>query len=323
MASQARRPLHQVSVWISAIVLLAVVYLLLRAPDLGLKVLWSAVIFAAPMLFLLLPAFWMSICPLATLQALPRRLGLQPGRRIAMRTQVTLGVVAWALLLLLVPLRHPIFNMSGTAATAAIVFLGFVALAAGSYFQGMGGWCAGICPIRPVEVLYGQFTLEHQRPETCRKCSGCQRHCPWVSTVDTGEQIASQRFSLWAALGFPGFVLGYFLVEDGASAVVSYAWVWGGWLASMALFYLLGTVASLVVRLRTAALLAFAVYYVMSVPDVAVTWELGPAGALLLAVPPTAAMIVAAAAWAHRTTAGPVRQPSALASNTYPTKPAR
>ena len=105
--------------WGAVIVLLLVVLLLLRDPDLGLKVLWSAVVFAAPMLFLLVPAFWMSVCPLATLQALPRRLGLDPARKVGPRGQMILAVLAWGLLLLLVPRRHPIFNIDGAAASNA------------------------------------------------------------------------------------------------------------------------------------------------------------------------------------------------------------
>ncbi len=287
------------------IVLLVVVLLLLRDPDVGLKVLWSAVVFAAPMLFLLVPAFWMSVCPLATLQALPRRLGLDPARRVSPRGQMILATLACGLFLLLVPLRHPIFNIDGAAALVAIGLLGAVALGAGFLFRGMGGWCSGVCPIRPVEILYGQFTLESHRPETCRKCTGCVQACPWVDSSKIGQHIAGSRFTLLAALGFPGFVLGYFLVEDGASAAASYAYAWGGWVASMALFLVLRTRFDPIVLLRLAALSAFAIYYAMSIPRVAATWELGSMGPLVLALLPTTAMVIAVVGWVHLST--PVR----------------
>jgi len=61
--------------------------------------------------------------------------------------------------------------------------------------------------------------------------------------------LAADRGVVVAAFGFPGFVLGYFLVDDGATAAASYAWAWGGGLVSMALFFALGT------RARPAALL--------------------------------------------------------------------
>jgi hypothetical protein len=44
-----------------------------------------------------------------------------------------------------------------------------------------------------------------------------------------------------------------------------------------------------------AALSAFAIYYIMSIPKVADTWEFGSMGPLLLAVPPTAALVFAVA----------------------------
>ena len=327
VATQSRRPLYQASVWVGMIVLLVVVLLLLLDPDFGLQVLWSAVVFAAPMLFLLVPAFWMSVCPLATLQALPRRLGLDPSRRVSPRGQVILATVAWGLFVLLVPLRHPIFNIDGTAALLAIGLLGVVALGSGFLFRGMGGWCSGVCPIRPVEILYGQFTVESHRPETCRQCAGCVRACPWLDSSNVGQHIAGSRFTLLAALGFPGFVLGYFLVEDGASAAASYAYAWGGWAASMALFFALGTRLGPIVLLRLAALSAFAIYYAMSIPRVAATWELGSMGPLLLALLPTTAMVLAVVGWVHRST--PVRTatdsseaiPSALRGVSSPPRP--
>ena len=209
---------------------------------------------------------------------------------------------------MLVPLRHPVFNVDGAAALLAIALLGALALAAGFMFRGMGGWCSGVCPIRPVEVLYGQFTLESHRPETCRQCTGCTEACPWLGSSKVGQHIAGSRFTLHAAFGFPGFVLGYFLVEDGASAAASYACAWGGWIVSMALFFTLNTRARPAVLLRVAALSAFVIYYFMSIPKVADTWELGSLGPPILAVPPTAALIFAAVGWLRAPSPGSLKQ---------------
>ena len=68
----------------------------------------------------------------------------------------------------------------------------------------------------------------------------------------------------------------------------------------MVLFSALGTRVRPAVLLRVAALSAFAIYYFMSIPKVADTWELGSMGPLLLAVLPTAALIFAVAGWVRR-----------------------
>ncbi|HET9654585.1 MAG TPA: hypothetical protein VFP72_04475 [Kineosporiaceae bacterium] len=127
------------------------------------------------------------------------------------------------LLLPLVTARKVWFNDSGPATAGLIVAAVVVAVLTGLIFRGKSGWCTGMCPMLPVERLYGQAPWIRLGDTLCGRCVSCTRHCPdrmpgaaamaeFASQTAGGKRRARLR-RLFAAV-FPGFVAGYFLVPS-------------------------------------------------------------------------------------------------------------
>jgi hypothetical protein len=127
------------------------------------------------------------------------------------------------LLLVLVTARKVWFNRSGPATAGLIVSAVVIALLTGLLFRGKSGWCTGMCPMLPVERLYGQAPWIRLGDTNCVDCVACTRHCPdrmpgsaalaeLSSRTAAGQRRARLR-CLFAAV-FPGFVAGYFLVPS-------------------------------------------------------------------------------------------------------------
>jgi len=122
------------------------------------------------------------------------------------------------LLYLLVPLRHAFFNTNGPATAALLTFLSALAIYTGFRFEWKSAWCSGLCPVHPVEKLYGikpAITLPNAH---CGNCMNCVVPCP---DSTPGMNPAAGRKNVWQKLsglpmvgGFPGFVWGWFHVPD-------------------------------------------------------------------------------------------------------------
>jgi nitrite reductase (NADH) large subunit len=128
------------------------------------------------------------------------------------------------LLVLLVPARRFLFNTDGIALAAVIVAVALLALALGAFFAIKAGFCNAICPVLPVERLYGQSPLLRVGNARCETCSSCtQRGCidlgPEKSIQQTlgsdrqGTRWLRSGFGIFAA-AFPGFVIGYYTTTD-------------------------------------------------------------------------------------------------------------
>ena len=195
------------AIWMSNLLLLLV------APRLGLQLLWYAIAPLLPMVLLVSPNLWVSICPLSTLQTLPGRLGLVSPPRLNKETTAFLRTVGWALMFTVIPLRHLWLNTLGTVTLALAVAISLVALGFGFLTPGLSGWCEGACPIRPMEVLYGQLARDRRRPEICTACTGCAPRCSRARPEYAGKEFIAQPFTGKLAFGFPGFVAAYFLLD--------------------------------------------------------------------------------------------------------------
>jgi NADPH-dependent 2,4-dienoyl-CoA reductase/sulfur reductase-like enzyme/ferredoxin len=193
---------------------------LVLRPALGLDLVWGLVIPLAPIVFLVAPGVWRNVCPLAALNQLPRAAGFTRGLVQTPRLREYAYVIGMAALLVLVAARKPLFNQSGVA--TAILILGLMGLAflGGVVFRGKSGWCSSICPLLPVQRLYGQTPFLTVANTHCQPCVGCTKNCydfnPKVAYLadqydNDRHYVAYRRF--FAAV-FPGFVLGYYLVPD-------------------------------------------------------------------------------------------------------------
>src|SRR5690606_14283352 len=158
-----------------------------------------------------------------------------PGRRTrglkldarALRWAAPAGV---ALLALLVPARRFLFNVDGSALAAVIVAVAVLALVSGFVFERKAGFCNAICPVLPVERLYGQRPLARVGTAHCPSCSLCTtRGCLDVSAEKALPQLLgpARRSTRWLltpygafAAAFPGFVLAYSVIPDVAPVEV-------------------------------------------------------------------------------------------------------
>ncbi len=144
-----------------------------------------------------------------------------------------IGVV---LLLAIVPLRHVVLNLDGPATATAMIVLALLAIGMGLKAPGKSGWCTGLCPVHPVEKLYGIKPAVHFQNHHCQPCVKCTPLCP-----DTHSPTSHNAF----VGGFAGYIYGWFQVPDWADGVgwshlpTAYAWPLGGFLAGWLLYRLL------------------------------------------------------------------------------------
>jgi NADPH-dependent 2,4-dienoyl-CoA reductase/sulfur reductase-like enzyme/ferredoxin len=254
---------------------------LLWRPEFGLFLVWGVAIPLAPLVFLVAPGLWRNVCPFAALNQLPRLLGFTRGLTQTPRLKEYAYVIGMVALLVLIAARKPLLDHSGTA-TAALI-LGFMTLAflGGIVFKGKSGWCSSVCPLLPVQRLYGQTPFVAVANTHCQPCVGCTKNCydfnPGVAYIadqyDSDRHYVAYR-RLFAAI-FPGFVLAFFQVPDPPQIPVweMYAQFIGYMAASLAMFSLLDTYVktSLVKLPAVFGFAAFNIYYWYSAPALVAT----------------------------------------------------
>lgn len=196
---------------------------LIFAPWLGLNLLWNVLIPVAPLLLLLAPGLWRNLCPLATVALLPRKLDLSRRRHLRKATQERIALAGVFALYLLVPLRHVVLDLDAAASALFLAGAATTAFAAGWAFEWKSGWCAGLCPVRPVETLYGNQPLLTVDNAHCSSCEVCTAACPDSTAAPRpGMGRASRAARAIEGLmfgAFPGFIWGWFHVPhyaDGA-----------------------------------------------------------------------------------------------------------
>jgi hypothetical protein len=210
--------LAQLLALLAILLLLATLFV---APRLGLTALWDVAVPVLPAVFLIQPGIWRNICPLATLSMLPNR----PGGRILDNGRIPLaGGIGIALLALMVPARRFLFNTDGPILALTIIPVAALAMTLGAIFDKKAGFCSGICPVLPVERLYGQHPLLAVSNPRCAPCTMCTtRGCLDIAhSKSIAQTLGRERKShAWLqtpfgafAAAFPGFVLGYNLTPD-------------------------------------------------------------------------------------------------------------
>lgn len=254
------------------------VALLLFLPRTGLFLLWDVLIPVAPLLLAVAPGIWRNVCPLGTFSLAPRHLRLSRASRLDAAWQGRLLAGAVLLLVLIVPLRHVILDHNGVV--TGIVLLAVAALAAGlgMLVDWKSAWCSGLCPVHPVELLYGSRPLLTVDNSHCRTCTQCTNPCRDARDgIDptTATHSRAGRVSGWLLAGsFPGFVWGWFQVPAQADMPllpylgVAYAWPLAAGAATLLLFALVHGIAP---ALRKAALpvwaaAAISAYYWFKLP---------------------------------------------------------
>ncbi|MCC6774917.1 MAG: hypothetical protein IT360_27360, partial [Gemmatimonadaceae bacterium] len=233
------------------------------------------------------PALWRGICPLATANELGNRMAT--GDAPSPRTAMWLSVVGVVLFHAMVPARRFLFNTEGSVLAATIVAVALLAVVLGAAYAVRSGFCNGLCPVLPVELLYGQSPLLPMQRGRCTTCTVCTpRGCIDLSQGKAFQQVLGpdRRTGRWLITPFglfiaalPGFVIGYGLTSDGAlsTAAAVYASTLGWSLASITVVLLAvraGITSRILLPLIAAA--AGGLYY----------WFAGPAIVRATSAPP-------------------------------------
>jgi NADPH-dependent 2,4-dienoyl-CoA reductase/sulfur reductase-like enzyme/ferredoxin len=225
-----------VQVWRAVRVVSVAAYLslagvLLAWPQTGLRIFFGVVIPVLPLLFFVAPGVWRNICPLSSANQSARVLGFTLGRTPPRWWRERGYLVAITLFFGIAGARLAVFNNSGPA--TAVLLLGVIgsAFTGGVVFKGKSGWCSSVCPLLPVQRLYGQTPFVLSPNSHCRPCVACTRNC-----FDFQPQLAQQADlhdadARWQqprrlfASALPGFVLGFFLLlgDAGLSTAETYA----------------------------------------------------------------------------------------------------
>jgi nitrite reductase (NADH) large subunit len=102
-------------------------------------------------------------------------------------------------------------------ATAVLLAAALVgAFVGGTFFKGKSGWCSSMCPLLPVQRIYGQTPLVTLPNSHCQPCVGCTENC-----YDFNPRVAyladlyhdDRHFSAYRKLfvgAFPGLIYAYF-----------------------------------------------------------------------------------------------------------------
>ncbi|MBT3737484.1 MAG: hypothetical protein HOG33_00145 [Candidatus Marinimicrobia bacterium] len=177
---------------------------------------WNILIYTAPLLFTLAPGIWRNICPLATTSMFPRHIGISQKRKQNQDKQGWFYLISVLILYILLPLRH--VETSGLSVVIALICIAILAIVVGFIYQGKSGWCSGLCPVFPVEKLYGTkplITVDNVQCSTCINCvMPCADSVNNITPSSNKDSIASRFASFIFVGGFPGFVWGWFQVPD-------------------------------------------------------------------------------------------------------------
>ena len=236
----------QVIIWLAGV---AIFIALLAWPQVGIDAFWNFLIPVAPALFAFAPGLWRNLCPLGSTSMATRHLGLSKKKTISVAWQRRLGLIGIVILLLIVPLRHVVLNTNGPATALVIALLALLAIIMGTHFEWKSGWCSGLCPINPVEKLYGQrplFTVPNAHCTSCHQCvTPCQDSLKGISPFRVNKTLAASFGAILLTGGFPGYIWGWFqvpdyLVADGFShLLLVYGYPLGGLVVSVTIFLII------------------------------------------------------------------------------------
>lgn len=265
---------------------------LILRPELSLDILWNLLIPLVPASLLVTPMLWRNVCPLATLNSvLNRGAG---ARKLGNGLLAPAGVVGMLLLVVLVSARRFLFNTDGTVLAVTITAVALLAVGLGAVFDAKAGFCNSICPVLPVERLYGQSPLVRLSNPRCTPCTmctakGCIDLAPQHSIQQTlGDERVSARWLLSSygvfAAAFPGFIIGYGRLTDGPLSTAGEVYLhMAMWLLAS---YLVTAAFALVLRLSSGVAMvllgavAAGLYYWYAAATITAAFNL-PAGSML------------------------------------------
>jgi hypothetical protein len=222
--------------------------------------------------------------------------GLARRWKLPSRLVSAAGLVGIVLLFVLVPARRYWFNENGPALAATISLVGVIAFAQGMWFDAKAGFCGSICPVLPVEKLYGQYPLLKLGNPRCVHCTlcvprGCLDLCPTKSLM---LALGSARrphgwltsvYGIFAA-AFPGFVIGYYTTPNtslaAAGTVYLYIAAWGAGSYLVTFLAVRFSNISVSFALALLAAIALALYYWFAAPLIASAFDVADSGTVAI-----------------------------------------
>ncbi|MCF6222922.1 MAG: hypothetical protein L3J34_04250 [Flavobacteriaceae bacterium] len=198
---------------------LGIFLFLIFIPDIGIHAFWNVLIPIAPALLVVATGLWRNICPLASISLISRHLGFSNNKKLKVKQQAKLQLISVVLLFMIIPLRHTLFNTNGPATAILIGVTILFAVVLSFKYDWKSAWCSGLCPIHPVEKLYGRKSLFELPNAHCSSCVNCVSVCPDSTTnihpLYKKKKKFNQRISGTLMIGgFPGFIWGWFHVQD-------------------------------------------------------------------------------------------------------------
>ena len=161
------------------------------------------------------PGLWRNLCPLAASNQTPRALKLTR----ALTAPNWLKEYGYVIAFSAVRRRSSSLRRLGlddSGPLSALLLLGAMtaAFAGGMVLKGKSGWCSTMCPLLPVQRIYGQTPLALVANAHCQPCVGCVKNCydfnpraAYLADLHDADNYWSgyRRFFVGA---FPGLVLG-------------------------------------------------------------------------------------------------------------------
>jgi len=255
----------------SVLCYLALCVALFVRPEGGLFTFFKVIVPLLPILFFTAPGLWRNICPLAAANQAPRWFDFSRAFTPPEWLRKYGVVISIVLFFGITGARLALFNISGTATGVLLSLTIINAFIAGVAFKGKSGWCSSICPLLPLQRVYGQTPFAKVPNSHCQPCVGCTKNCydfrPSVAyQADLHEPDPAwtgPRRLFVAAL--PGFVLGFFtlLHSTGIALPGVYLRLVVFFLGSVGLFYAVQGLAAVSTTVLTAlwASIAINIFY--------------------------------------------------------------
>jgi NADPH-dependent 2,4-dienoyl-CoA reductase/sulfur reductase-like enzyme/ferredoxin len=213
-------PKHiQIPMWwgiriVTVTLMFVLIVVLFVKPNTGLYLFWKVIIPLLPLLFFIAPGVWRNLCPLAAANQTPRVLGFTRGLTAPKWLLDNAYIVSIVLFFGIAATRKVLFNTNGPALGIALFLSMLNGFVGGFTFKGKSGWCSSMCPLLPVQRLYGQTPFIVSPNGNCQPCVGCTKNCydfnpkpAWQADMHDDADWTIRR-KLFAA-AFPGFVLGF------------------------------------------------------------------------------------------------------------------
>ena len=206
----------------SIVGLLVLVAMMFLRPAAGLFVFFQVIVPLLPILFLVAPGLWRNICPLAASNQLPRVLGISRGRTAPNWLRNRGYLIAVTLFVGIAAARLAGLDRSGAAMGIVLGAVLATAIAGGFLFKGKSGWCSSVCPLLPLQRVYGQTPFVTVPNTHCATCVGCAKNCYDFKPRAAYHADLAESDPGWSAprklfvAALPGFVLGFFMLTDQA-----------------------------------------------------------------------------------------------------------